>query len=56
VGCAFYEMLTGEPPQTGASPQTIVTKIEAGESIERVVEAGAIPGLLASGAARDRPI
>ena len=37
LGCVLYEMLTGEPPHTGASAQAIVMKIVA-EDVQPVTE------------------
>ena len=37
LGCVIYEMLTGEPPHTGASAQAIVMKIVA-EDVQPVTE------------------
>ncbi|NIW35278.1 MAG: serine/threonine protein kinase, partial [Gemmatimonadetes bacterium] len=33
LACVLYEMLVGEPPYTGATPQAVLGKIIAGEPV-----------------------
>ena len=44
LGCVLYEMLVGEPPYTGSTPQAILGKIIARESPSVAAERSAVPG------------
>ena len=43
LGCVLYEMLVGEPPYTGGSPQAILGKIIAGELAPATKERATVP-------------
>jgi serine/threonine-protein kinase len=43
LGCVLYEMLVGEPPYTGSTPQAILGKIIAGEPASATAERKSVP-------------
>ncbi len=43
LGCVLYEMLVGEPPFTGSTPQAVLGKIIAGEPVAPTEQRFAIP-------------
>ena len=43
LGCVLFEMLVGEPPFTGSTPQAILGKIIAGKSVSASEERPSIP-------------
>jgi len=43
LGCVLYEMLLGEPPHTGSTPQAILGKIIAGEPASATAQRRSVP-------------
>ncbi|MEE8146092.1 MAG: protein kinase, partial [Longimicrobiales bacterium] len=43
LGCVLYEMLVGEPPFTGSTPQAILGKIIAGEPVSVTAQRKSVP-------------
>jgi tRNA A-37 threonylcarbamoyl transferase component Bud32 len=43
LGCVLYEMLVGEPPYTGGTPQAILGKIIAGEGVSATKLRSTVP-------------
>ena len=43
LGCVLYEMLVGEPPYTGSTPQAILGKIIAGKLASATEQRAAVP-------------
>jgi WD40 repeat protein len=43
LGCVLYEMLIGEPPHTGSTPQAILGKIIAGEPTSATKQRPSVP-------------
>jgi serine/threonine protein kinase/tetratricopeptide (TPR) repeat protein len=52
LGCVLYEMLAGEPPFTGPSPQAVIAKRLSGEVPSLLRVRPAIPGELAHSVAK----
>jgi serine/threonine-protein kinase len=48
LGCVLYEMVTGEPPQTGSTPQAILGKVLAGEIAPVTKQRPSVPRNLAA--------
>jgi len=43
VGCVLFEMLVGEPPYTGGTPQAILGKVIAGEDVSATKHRSTVP-------------
>jgi len=43
LGCVLYEMLVGEPPYTGSTPQAILGKIITAEPVSATRQRGSVP-------------
>jgi serine/threonine-protein kinase len=43
LGCVLYEMLVGEPPYTGSTPQAILVKIIAGDGVSAIKQRASVP-------------
>jgi Tol biopolymer transport system component len=43
LGCVLYEMLVGEPPHTGSTPQAILGKIIQAEAVSATEARGTVP-------------
>ena len=46
LGCVLYEMLVGEPPHTGRTPQAILAKIITGQAISASTVRPSVPAHL----------
>ena len=46
LGCVLYEMLVGEPPYTGSTPQAVLGKIIAGKPVSVMEERPSVPANL----------
>ncbi len=43
LGCVLYEMLVGDPPYAGSTPQAVLGKIIAGKPVSAIEERPSVP-------------
>jgi len=43
LGCVLYEMLVGEPPYTGSTPQAVLGRIISGEAVSATKQRATVP-------------